>query len=136
MTFCIDWDLGKAVCFVDPRLSMFPSASQYVLCTLDCRCFPRLRLGKHRQSRVHKTYCFPPSQSISANFTSLSTKVNLDYTSSVKNGRKSNEQFVYILHKEPYYALQLFYCSLWLANCMQTNALSRNLQITQLCASR
>ena len=41
------------------------SGKQYVLWTLDCRCFPRLRLGKHRQSRVHKTYCFPRSQSIS-----------------------------------------------------------------------
>ena len=43
------------------------SGKQYVLWTLDCRCFPRLiRLGKHRQSRVHdhKTYCFPRSQSI------------------------------------------------------------------------
>ena len=44
------------------------SGKQYVLWTLDCRCFPRLRLGKHRQSRVHKTYCFPRSQSISVNF--------------------------------------------------------------------
>ena len=24
------------------------SEKRYVLCTLDCRCFPRLRLGKHR----------------------------------------------------------------------------------------
>ena len=44
------------------------SGKQYVLWTLDCRCFPRLRLGKHRQSRVHKTYCFPPSQSISVKY--------------------------------------------------------------------
>ena len=43
------------------------SGKQYVLWTLDCRCFPRLRLGKHRQSRVHKAYCFPRSQSISVN---------------------------------------------------------------------
>ena len=43
------------------------SGKQYVLWTLDCRCFPRLHLGKHRQSRVHKTYCFPRSQSISVN---------------------------------------------------------------------
>ena len=43
------------------------SGKQYVLWTLDCRCFPRLRLGKHRQSLVHKTYCFPRSQSISVN---------------------------------------------------------------------
>ena len=28
-----------------------------------------LRLGKHRQSRVHKTYCFPRSQSISVKYT-------------------------------------------------------------------
>ena len=41
---------------------------QYVLWALDCRCFPRLRLGKHRQSRVHKTYCFPRSQSISVKY--------------------------------------------------------------------
>ena len=51
---------GKAICFT--------SGKQYVLCTLDCRCFPRLRLGKHRQSRVYKTYCFPRSQSISVNY--------------------------------------------------------------------
>ena len=45
------------------------SGKQYVLYTaLDCRCFPRLRLGKHRQSRVHKTYCFPRSQSKSVNY--------------------------------------------------------------------
>ena len=44
------------------------SGKQYVLWTLDCRCFPRLRLGKHRQSRVHKTYCFPRSQSISVKY--------------------------------------------------------------------
>ena len=44
------------------------SGKQYVLWTLDCRCFPRLRLGKHRQSLVHKTYCFPRSQSISVNY--------------------------------------------------------------------
>ena len=43
------------------------SRKQYVLWTLDCRCFPRLRLEKHRQSLVHKTYCFPRSQSISVN---------------------------------------------------------------------
>ena len=36
-----------------------------VLWTLDRRYFPRLRLWKHQQSRVHKTYCFPWSQSIS-----------------------------------------------------------------------
>ena len=42
----IDWDLGKAVCFVEPRL----------------------HLGKYRPSRVHKTYCFPRSQSISVNY--------------------------------------------------------------------
>ena len=47
------------------------SGKQYVLWTLDCRCFPRLRLGKHRQSRVHKTYCFPRSQSISVNYLSV-----------------------------------------------------------------
>ena len=41
---------------------------QCVLWTLDCRCFPRICLGKHRQSRVHKTYCFPRSQSISVNY--------------------------------------------------------------------
>ena len=35
------------------------SGRQYVLWTLDSRCFPRLHLGKHRPSRVHKTYCFP-----------------------------------------------------------------------------
>ena len=39
----IDWDRGK----------------QYVLWTRDCRCFHRQSRGKHRQSRVHKTYCFP-----------------------------------------------------------------------------
>ena len=44
------------------------SGKQYVLWTLDCRCFSRLRLGKHRQSWVHKTYCFPRSQSISVNY--------------------------------------------------------------------
>ena len=39
----IDWDLGKAVYFVYPRLTMF--------------------LGvQHRQSRERKTYCFPRSQ--------------------------------------------------------------------------
>ena len=36
------------------------SGKQYVLW---------LRLGKHRQSLVHKTYCFPRSQSISVNST-------------------------------------------------------------------
>ena len=41
------------------------SGKQCVLWTLDRRCFPRLRLGKHRRSRVHKTHCFPRSQSIS-----------------------------------------------------------------------
>ena len=44
------------------------SGKQYVLWALDCRCFPRLRLGQHRQSRVHKAYCFPRSQSISVNY--------------------------------------------------------------------
>ena len=44
------------------------SGKQYVLWILDCRCFPRLRLGKHRQSLVHKTYCFPRSQSISVKY--------------------------------------------------------------------
>ena len=39
-----------------------------VLWTLDRRYFPRLRLWKHRQSRVHKTYCFPRSQSISVKY--------------------------------------------------------------------
>ena len=39
----IDWDRGK----------------QYVLWTRDCRCFPRRSRGKHRQSRVRKTYCIP-----------------------------------------------------------------------------
>ena len=43
------------------------SGKQYVLWTRDCRCFPQLRLRKHRQSLVHKTYCFPRSQSISVN---------------------------------------------------------------------
>jgi hypothetical protein len=38
---------------------------QYVLWSLDCQYFFRVRLGKHRQSRDHKTYCFPWSQSIS-----------------------------------------------------------------------
>ena len=33
--------------------------------------FPRLRLGKHRRSRIHKTYCFPRSQSISVNYITL-----------------------------------------------------------------
>ena len=36
--------------------SMFCGPSVW---TLDCRCFPRRSRGKHRQSRVHKTYCFP-----------------------------------------------------------------------------
>ena len=37
------------------------SGKQYVLWTLDCRCFPRLRLGKHRQSvSVNKCQMCPP----------------------------------------------------------------------------
>ena len=40
----IDWNRGK----------------QYVLWSMrDCRCCPRRSSGRHRQSRVHKTYCFP-----------------------------------------------------------------------------
>ena len=31
-------------------------------------CGPSTDDGEHRQSRVHKTYCFPRSQSISVNY--------------------------------------------------------------------
>ena len=66
------------------------SGKQYVLWTLDCRCFPRLRLGKHRQSLVHKTYCFPRSQSISVNYSpclrkSLITFTNLNRGYNLRN---------------------------------------------------
>ena len=69
------------------------SGKQYVLWTLDCRCFPRLRLGKHRQSRVHKTYCFPRSQSISVNCCRASARqlTNLDHSGSYEiSGSRAN----------------------------------------------
>ena len=48
------------------------SGKRYILWTLDGRLtfalfFRFFRLRKRRQSRVHKTYCFPRSQSISVN---------------------------------------------------------------------
>ena len=47
------------------------SGKQFVLWTLDCRCF-----DEHRQSRIHKTYCFPPSQSISVNYSPVVCSVS------------------------------------------------------------
>ena len=35
-----------------------PSVNQLVLFSLECWCFPRLRLGKHQNSRENKTNCF------------------------------------------------------------------------------
>ena len=53
---------------------------QYVLWTLDCQCFPRFRLGKHCPSPVHKTCCFPQSQSRIVN--SPATPQSADRTTS------------------------------------------------------
>ena len=36
-----------------------PSGNQLVLFSLECWCFPRIRLGKHQDSRENKTNCFP-----------------------------------------------------------------------------
>ena len=65
------WDDGF-ICFVFfdtwyiiKHLLTVTSGKQYVLWSLDRRCFPRLRLGKHQRSRDHNTYCFPRFQSIS-----------------------------------------------------------------------
>ena len=75
------------------------SGKQYVLWTLDCRCFPRLRLGKHRQSRVHKTYCFPRSQSISvkcctSSIAAMTSNANHQYTGCPKKVLFRNHSIV------------------------------------------
>ena len=43
-----------------------------VLFSRESRCFPRLRLGKHRDSRENKTNCFPREQSLSVYYSTLS----------------------------------------------------------------
>ena len=48
--------------FIIKYLLTETSGKQYVLWTVD------VRVHQHRQSRVHKTYCFPRSQSISVNY--------------------------------------------------------------------
>ena len=46
-------------------LNVWSRGKQLVLLSLDSRCFPRLRLGKHRDSRENKTNCFPRDQTLS-----------------------------------------------------------------------
>ena len=42
-----------------------PSGNQLVLFSLESRCFPRLRLGKHQDSWENKTNCFPRDLTLS-----------------------------------------------------------------------
>ena len=79
MYFCMKFTLFRFFdsWYIIKYLLTETSGQQYVLWTLDCRCFPRLRLGKHRQSRVHKTYCFPRSQSISVNYFFICARLEL-----------------------------------------------------------
>ena len=49
--------------FIIKYLLTETSGKQYVLLTV-----VDVRVYQHRQSRVHKTYCFPRSQSISVNY--------------------------------------------------------------------
>ena len=46
-------------------LNVCSLGKQLVLFSLESRCFPRLRLGKHRDSRENKTNCFPRDQTLS-----------------------------------------------------------------------
>ena len=44
---------------ITKHLMSDPSGNHLVLFSLESWCFPRLRLGKHQDSRENKTNCFP-----------------------------------------------------------------------------
>ena len=65
---------------LDDWIDYIPSGNQLVLFSLETWCFPRLRLGKHQDSRENKTNCFPRDLTLSVYYwsvESLSTTVAL-----------------------------------------------------------
>ena len=58
--FCCCWSTLKWKSRnITKHLMSGPSGNQLVLFSLESWCFPRLRLGKHQDSRENKTNCFP-----------------------------------------------------------------------------
>ena len=53
-----------------------PSGNQLVLFSLESCCFPRLRLGKHQDSRENKTNWFPEGSDIKCFVTFLDFHFN------------------------------------------------------------
>ena len=52
----------------DKALNVCSLRKKLVLFSLESLCFPRLHLGKHRDSRENKTNCFPREQTLSVQY--------------------------------------------------------------------
>ena len=64
--FCCCWSTLKWKSRnITKHLMPGPSGNQLVLFSLESWCLPRLRLGKHQDSRENKTNCFPRDLALS-----------------------------------------------------------------------